>query len=103
MARRSTIRASPSLLVTGDMVGVTVLGQPTLILGSFKAASDLLDTKGTHHSSPHFAQPNQSLVHIAGAIYSDRPNAVMAGELSVVPSTSKIHVPPPSPEFSVKA
>ncbi|RPD55525.1 cytochrome P450 [Lentinus tigrinus ALCF2SS1-7] len=45
----------------GDLVGVTVMGQPTLILGSYKSASDLLDTKGS--------------------IYSDRPNAVMAGEL----------------------
>ncbi|KAH9849043.1 cytochrome P450 [Lenzites betulinus] len=45
----------------GDVVSTTVMGQPTLILGSFRAASDLLDSKG--------------------AIYSDRPNAVMAGEL----------------------
>ncbi|EIW51642.1 cytochrome P450 [Trametes versicolor FP-101664 SS1] len=45
----------------GDVVSTTVMGQPTLILGSFRAASDLLDTKG--------------------AIYSDRPDAVMAGEL----------------------
>ncbi|KAI0707572.1 cytochrome P450 [Cerioporus squamosus] len=45
----------------GDVVGVIVMGQRTLILGSFKAANDLLDTKG--------------------AIYSDRPNAIMAGEL----------------------
>uniref|UniRef100_A0A5K1K2P8 Cell surface hydrophobicity-associated protein n=1 Tax=Ganoderma boninense TaxID=34458 RepID=A0A5K1K2P8_9APHY len=45
----------------GDVVGITVMGQPTLILGSAKAANDLLDARG--------------------AIYSDRPNAVMAGEL----------------------
>ncbi|CDO71162.1 hypothetical protein BN946_scf184845.g32 [Trametes cinnabarina] len=37
------------------------MGHPTLILGSFRAAQDLLDAKG--------------------AIYSDRPNAIMAGEL----------------------
>ncbi|TBU29405.1 cytochrome P450 [Dichomitus squalens] len=45
----------------GDIVAITVMGTPTLIVGSFKAANDLLDAKGT--------------------IYSDRPNAVMAGEL----------------------
>ncbi|PIL27798.1 cytochrome P450 [Ganoderma sinense ZZ0214-1] len=45
----------------GDIVAITAMGQPTLILGSAKAASDLLDAKG--------------------AIYSDRPSAVMAGEL----------------------
>ncbi|KAM5541771.1 hypothetical protein V8D89_004500 [Ganoderma adspersum] len=45
----------------GDVVAITVMGQPTLILGSAKAANDLLDARG--------------------AIYSDRPNAVMAGEL----------------------
>ncbi|KAH9930522.1 cytochrome P450 [Epithele typhae] len=45
----------------GDVVGVTVMGQPTLVLGSFRAANDLLDARG--------------------AIYSDRPDAVMAGEL----------------------
>lgn len=36
---------------SGDVVRLTVMGQPTLILGSYKAASDLLDTKGTYHSS----------------------------------------------------
>ncbi|KAI0777348.1 cytochrome P450 [Trametes elegans] len=45
----------------GDVVSATVMGQPTLILGSVRAANDLLDSRGT--------------------IYSDRPNAVMAGEL----------------------
>ncbi|KAI0674628.1 cytochrome P450 [Trametes maxima] len=49
------------ILRYGDVVGTTVLGQHTLILGSVRAANDLLDTKG--------------------AIYSDRPNAIMAGEL----------------------
>ncbi|KAI0701989.1 cytochrome P450 [Cytidiella melzeri] len=44
-----------------DVVQVTIMGQPTLILGSVKAASELLDHKGL--------------------IYSDRPSAVMAGEL----------------------
>ncbi|KAI0824885.1 cytochrome P450 [Trametes gibbosa] len=45
----------------GDVVSTTAMGRPTLILGSVRAANDLLDSEG--------------------AIYSDRPNAVMAGEL----------------------
>ncbi|KAI0336626.1 cytochrome P450 [Cubamyces sp. BRFM 1775] len=45
----------------GDIVSTTVMGQPTLILGSVRAANDLLDAKGS--------------------IYSDRPDAIMAGEL----------------------
>ncbi|OSD02652.1 cytochrome P450 [Trametes coccinea BRFM310] len=45
----------------GDVVSTTVMGQPTLILGSVRAATDLLDARGS--------------------IYSDRPNAIMAGEL----------------------
>ncbi|KAI0747137.1 cytochrome P450 [Daedaleopsis nitida] len=49
------------ILQYGDVVGTSVMGQPTLILGSYRAANDLLDTRG--------------------AIYSDRPEAVMAGEL----------------------
>ncbi|CAL1708513.1 unnamed protein product [Somion occarium] len=45
----------------GDVVGLHVLGQPTLILGSAQAANETLDARGN--------------------IYSDRPVAVMAGEL----------------------
>ena len=30
----------------GDIVGITVMGTPNLILGSFKAASELLDARG---------------------------------------------------------
>ncbi|EMD34724.1 hypothetical protein CERSUDRAFT_116918 [Gelatoporia subvermispora B] len=45
----------------GDVVGITVMGQPTVILGSVQAASDLLEGRGN--------------------IYSNRPTAVMAGEL----------------------
>ena len=30
----------------GDVVSTTVMGQPTLILGSVRAANDLLDAKG---------------------------------------------------------
>ncbi|KZP12803.1 cytochrome P450 [Athelia psychrophila] len=47
----------------GDVVRITVMGQPAVILGSFKAANDLLDSRGTR------------------SIYSDRPSAAMAGEL----------------------
>ncbi|KAI0634749.1 cytochrome P450 [Trametes polyzona] len=49
------------ILEYGDVVSTTVMGRPMLVLGSYRAASDLLDTKGN--------------------IYSDRPNAIMAGEL----------------------
>ncbi|GJE93712.1 cytochrome P450 [Phanerochaete sordida] len=45
----------------GDIVQISVMGQPTVIIGSAQIASDLLDARG--------------------AIYSDRPQAVMAGEL----------------------
>ncbi|KAL0958265.1 hypothetical protein HGRIS_000418 [Hohenbuehelia grisea] len=45
----------------GDIVYINVLGTPNLILGSLEAATDLLETRGN--------------------IYSDRPRAVMAGEL----------------------
>ena len=31
----------------GDGVHITVMGQPAVILGSIKAASDLLDARGT--------------------------------------------------------
>ncbi|KLO13999.1 cytochrome P450 [Schizopora paradoxa] len=45
----------------GDIVRITTMGQPVLILNSAQAAIDLLETRGN--------------------IYSDRPVAVMAGEL----------------------
>ncbi|KAK7047907.1 hypothetical protein VNI00_006235 [Paramarasmius palmivorus] len=45
----------------GDIIQITVLGQPNIILSSLKAANDLLETRGN--------------------VYSDRPGAVMAGEL----------------------
>ncbi|KAL4262795.1 cytochrome P450 family protein [Pleurotus pulmonarius] len=44
-----------------DIVHIDVMGTPTLILGSLQAANDLLEIRGN--------------------IYSDRPRAVMAGEL----------------------
>ncbi|KAH8101934.1 cytochrome P450 [Cristinia sonorae] len=45
----------------GHVVRITVMGRPTVILGSFQAAKDLLDARGT--------------------TYSNRPVAIMAGEL----------------------
>ncbi|TRM57459.1 cytochrome P450 [Schizophyllum amplum] len=45
----------------GDVVRITVLGQPAIILSSMKAVNDLLESRGH--------------------IYSDRPPAVMAGDL----------------------
>ncbi|KAF8911741.1 cytochrome P450 [Mucidula mucida] len=45
----------------GNIMQINVLGQPTVILSSLKCAKDLLETRGN--------------------IYSDRPSAVMAGEL----------------------
>ncbi|TDL24453.1 cytochrome P450 [Rickenella mellea] len=47
--------------VYGDVVRLTTMGQPVIILSSAQAAVDLLDARGT--------------------VYSDRPRAVMAGEL----------------------
>ncbi|KAI1789418.1 cytochrome P450 [Ganoderma leucocontextum] len=74
----------------GDVVAITVMGQPTLILGSAQVANDLLDAKGRHRSfrpahisfqcgAHTYILPLSALLE--GAIYSDRPNAVMAGEL----------------------
>ncbi|KAL0570132.1 hypothetical protein V5O48_011837 [Marasmius crinis-equi] len=45
----------------GDVMQISVFGQPAIILSSLKAANDLLESRGN--------------------IYSDRPVAVMAGEL----------------------
>ncbi|KAK0482393.1 cytochrome P450 [Armillaria novae-zelandiae] len=45
----------------GDIMKITVLGQPVIIISSLKASKDLLEGRGN--------------------IYSDRPSAVMAGEL----------------------
>jgi len=45
----------------GDVVRITTMGQPVIILNSAQATFDLLETKGN--------------------IYSDRPVAIMAGEL----------------------
>ncbi|KAF9260579.1 cytochrome P450 [Marasmius fiardii PR-910] len=45
----------------GDVMRITVLGQPSVILSSLEAANDLLESRGN--------------------IYSDRPAAIMAGEL----------------------
>ena len=79
---------------TGDVVAITAMGQPTLILGSVKAANDLLDAKGEcQYLSVRAAAPTHSskmppsislCAVLAGAIYSDRPYAVMAGELLVI-------------------
>lgn len=54
---------SPEVKGTGDVFYLNVLRQPTLVLSSFAAASELLDARGN--------------------IYSDRPSSVMAGELCV--------------------
>ncbi|KAF7334294.1 Cytochrome P450 [Mycena sanguinolenta] len=45
----------------GDVIGMSILGTPTVILSSMEAAVDLLESRGN--------------------IYSDRPTATMAGEL----------------------
>ena len=57
-----------------------VMGQPTVILGSYKAARELLDGRGM--VCRHIHVPSLLLMAIhAGTIYSDRPVAIMAGEL----------------------
>ncbi|KAF8217749.1 cytochrome P450 [Mycena galopus ATCC 62051] len=45
----------------GDVIRISILGTPTIILSSMQAATDLLESRGN--------------------IYSDRPTATMAGEL----------------------
>ncbi|KAJ6572074.1 cytochrome P450 [Mycena capillaripes] len=45
----------------GDVMRISILGTPTIILSSMRAATDLLESRGN--------------------IYSDRPTATMAGEL----------------------
>ncbi|KAJ7033129.1 cytochrome P450 [Mycena alexandri] len=45
----------------GDVIRISILGTPTIILSSMRAATDLLESRGN--------------------IYSDRPTATMAGEL----------------------
>lgn len=44
-------RTMQALTITspGDVVRITVMGQPAVILGSFKAANDLLDSRGTRY------------------------------------------------------
>lgn len=48
---------------TGDVIHLSALGQPLLILGSYQAAYDLLNRRA--------------------AIYSDRPRSVLVGEMFV--------------------
>ncbi|KAF9493200.1 cytochrome P450 [Pleurotus eryngii] len=62
-----------------DIVHIDVMGTPTLILGSLQAAIDLLEIRGN--------------------IYSDRPRAVMAGELVGWARGLGYSQGPPSPRF----
>ena len=46
--------------VAGDVVYLNVAGQPTIILNSQQAASDLLDRRAASYSGrPHFAVRNE--------------------------------------------
>ena len=67
----------------GDVVQITVMGQPAVILSSLKAASDLLDARGTIRLIFCKRIQLKGPLHFAtsGTIYSDRPPAIMAGEL----------------------
>ena len=55
----------------GDVVGITVIGQPTLILGSAKAANDLLDARGEHLL---FSRALMSAVAYKGKDHPDYPD-----------------------------
>lgn len=59
------------------------MGQPVVILSSLKAESDLLDTKGMIRRIFRKRIQLEGLLDFAtsGTIYSDRPPAIMAGEL----------------------
>lgn len=56
------ISRKPTSLILGNIVSISVAGQPLVILGSVEVANEMLDKKS--------------------AIYSDRPVMEMAGELS---------------------
>jgi hypothetical protein len=64
----------------GDAFALDIIGQHTIVLGSAEAAFELLDARGAYPAPPRAA--TRSPTPRAGAIYSDRPTAVMAGELS---------------------
>jgi hypothetical protein len=63
----------------GDMFELNVLGKRSIVLSSTVAAYELLDVKGKRK-----AMARMSFNSSAGSIYSDRPAAVMAGELCVL-------------------
>ena len=44
---------------TGDIVGITVMGQPTVILGSAQVASELLDARGNVVFCDGVHRPNE--------------------------------------------
>jgi len=48
----------------GDIIKINVLGHSSIVLSSLKTATDLLENRGN--------------------IYSNRPDAIMAGELYVI-------------------
>ncbi len=58
---------------------ITILGQPVIILSSLKASKDLLEGRG--ELSEALSAKLNIYATYAGSIYSDRPSAVMAGEL----------------------
>ena len=59
------------------------MGQPAVILSSLEVARDLLDARGAIRLIFYKNIQLEGLVHFAtsGTIYSDRPLAIMAGEL----------------------
>lgn len=67
----------------GDVFKISTRGQPILVLSSPQAAFELLEGRGElatnifHPSSSNYDRYN------TGTMYSDRPPAVMAGELLV--------------------
>lgn len=63
----------------GDLVYISIRGQPTLIVGSIAAANDLLRDRGKP-LRPHPSTPGGSTRDL-GNIYSDRPVSVMGGQM----------------------
>ena len=67
-----------SSIVPGELVQITILGKPTLVLGTHRVANDLLESRGSNHAILTLSCTNNPSL---GLIYSDRPTAIMAGEL----------------------
>ena len=71
--------ASYSWSYAGNIIKINTMGQPMIILSSAQAAFDLLESRGM--SSYICIIKRDGKCADLGAIYSDRPKSIMAGEL----------------------